>query len=105
MEQTKLLLITVFSHSNVEKAGSRRKLLLLQAYTALHLCGLKIKPSTPHLRTIIVCGTSHYFTAILSIIKTWEKKRPKLSLRFNIFALKSLTAPNHGFILPRFDLH
>lgn len=67
----------VCSHSNVEKAGSRRKLLLLQAYTALHLRGLKIKPSTPYLRTIVFCGTSLYFTAVLSIIKTWKKTAPE----------------------------
>lgn len=29
-------------------------------HTALHLCGLKIKLSTPHLRTIIFCRTSHF---------------------------------------------
>lgn len=44
---TKLLLIMVSSHWKVKKAGSRRKLLLQQAHTALHLCGLKIKLSTP----------------------------------------------------------
>lgn len=56
---TKLLLIMVSSHSKVKKAGSRRKLLLQQAHTALHLCGLKIKLSTPHLCTIIFCRSSH----------------------------------------------
>lgn len=56
---TKLLLIMVSSHSKVKKAGSRRKLLLQQAHTALHLCGLKIKLSTSHLCTILFCRTSH----------------------------------------------
>lgn len=37
----------------------KKEVTLLQAYAALHLCGLKIKLSTPHLRTIIFCGTSH----------------------------------------------
>lgn len=56
---TKLLLIMASSHSRVKKAGSRRKLLLQKAHTALHLCGLKIKLSSLHLRMIIFCRTSH----------------------------------------------
>lgn len=71
----------VSSHSNVEKAGSRRKLLLQQAYTALHLCGLKIKLPTPHLHTIIFCRTSHL-------------KLHSSSLYYEDVKKKTLTKPN-----------
>lgn len=96
----------VSSHSNVEKPSSRWKLLPLQAYTALHLCGLKTKLSNPHLHTTIFSGTSHLrlHSSTLYHKDVKNTQHLKLSLRLNVFSLKSLTSSHPGFILTMLNL-